>query len=61
MICVIGEKVHTKPVFFYLLQKLNKSWILNTFKDPEDMIVKVNLSSAKKERKMIQIFSQKEL
>lgn len=38
-----------------------KSWILNTFKDPEDMIVKVNLSSAKKERKMIQIFSQKEL
>lgn len=61
MICVSGEKVHTKPVFFYLLQKLNKSWILNTFKDPKDMIVKVNLSSAKKERKMIQIFSQKEL
>lgn len=60
MICVSGEKVHTKPVF-YLLQKLNKSWILTTFKDPEDMIVKVNLSSAKKERKMIQIFSQKEL
>lgn len=56
----VGRKF-TPNQFFYLLQKLNKSWILNTFKDPEDMIVKVNLSSAKKERKMIQIFSQKEL